>query len=210
MAFGESADQGLTRGQNFYHADMGIAITAPAGWKIQNEPSELALFNAARDAALMIQVAPPKAGTTHDEIIRNLLKPSQGRTERLTINGLAGHAFCRQPGQQPGRAGNRRHAGDRTQRHRVCDDPRRQKCHRAAAGQNRIGAGPGQFSRHDGVKTAPPPGLGHCAPRLIPPAALPELAQRSPLPQAEAQLRLINGYYGGGEPREGQLVKVVE
>jgi predicted Zn-dependent protease len=36
------------------------------------------------------------------------------------------------------------------------------------------------------------------------------LAQRSPLPQAEAQLRLINGFYGGGAPRVGQLVKVVE
>jgi predicted Zn-dependent protease len=93
MAFGESADQGLTRGQNFYHADMGIAVTAPAGWKIQNEPSQLALVNAARDAALMIQVAPAKAGSTHDEVIRNLLKPSQGRTERLT---------CMNPKRRPG------------------------------------------------------------------------------------------------------------
>ena len=61
MAFGESADQGLTRGQNFYHASLGIALTAPAGWRIQNEPDKLALVNAAGDAALMIQVAPPKA-----------------------------------------------------------------------------------------------------------------------------------------------------
>jgi predicted Zn-dependent protease len=37
-----------------------------------------------------------------------------------------------------------------------------------------------------------------------------ELAKRSPLPNAEAQLRLVNGFYGGGEPTAGQLVKVVE
>ena len=38
-----------------------------------------------------------------------------------------------------------------------------------------------------------------------------ELAQRSPLPNAEAQLRLLNGVYGGnGEPRPGQSVKIVE
>jgi predicted Zn-dependent protease len=37
-----------------------------------------------------------------------------------------------------------------------------------------------------------------------------ELARSSPLPQAEAQLRLINGFYGGGEPRAGQPVKVVQ
>ena len=36
-----------------------------------------------------------------------------------------------------------------------------------------------------------------------------ELAATSPLPAAERQLRLINGYYGGGEPKQGQTVKVV-
>ena len=39
-----------------------------------------------------------------------------------------------------------------------------------------------------------------------------ELAKRSPLPadKAEQQLRLINGLYGGGEPKPGQLVKLVQ
>ena len=37
------------------------------------------------------------------------------------------------------------------------------------------------------------------------------LARKSPLTQRpEQQLRLINGVYAGGEPRLGQLVKVVE
>jgi predicted Zn-dependent protease len=37
-----------------------------------------------------------------------------------------------------------------------------------------------------------------------------ELARQSPLPDAEQQLRLLNGAYAGGEPAPGQLVKVVE
>ena len=37
-----------------------------------------------------------------------------------------------------------------------------------------------------------------------------QLARSAPLPSAEQQLRLINGFYGGGEPRVGQLVKVVD
>jgi hypothetical protein len=36
-----------------------------------------------------------------------------------------------------------------------------------------------------------------------------ELARRSPLPSAEQQLRLINGFYGGGAPQRGHMVKVV-
>ena len=38
-----------------------------------------------------------------------------------------------------------------------------------------------------------------------------ELARQSPLPNAEQQLRLLNGVYGGGtEPQPGQSVKIVE
>jgi predicted Zn-dependent protease len=36
-----------------------------------------------------------------------------------------------------------------------------------------------------------------------------EMARQSPLPSAEQQLRLINGVYGGGEPKPGQLVKTI-
>jgi hypothetical protein len=36
-----------------------------------------------------------------------------------------------------------------------------------------------------------------------------EMARQSPLPSAEQQLRLINGLYGGGEPKPGQLVKTI-
>ena len=36
-----------------------------------------------------------------------------------------------------------------------------------------------------------------------------ELAKTSPIERPEQQLRLINGFYSGGEPKPRQLVKVV-
>lgn len=209
MAFGESAEQGLTRGQNFYHGDLGIAITAPFGWQIQNEPSQLALFNAARDAALMVQVAPPKAGATHDEVIRNLLKPSQGRTERLTINGLQASRFvgsrASSQGQQALEAtlvtGPKatvyvlipvaKNTAALQQTRTVLAQAL--NSFRAMTSQDRADAKPWT------LRTASYPVGGFA-----------QLARSSPLPQAEAQLRLLNGFYGGGEPRVGQPVKVVE
>ena len=209
MAYGESADQGLTRGQNFYHADMGIAITAPVGWKIQNEASQLALVNAARDAALMIQVAQPKAGSTHDEVIRNLLKPGQGRTERLNINGLQATRFV---GSRASTQGQQ--AIDAT----LVTGPRGTVFVMIPAGKNaaalqqaRLGLAQAQGSFRAMTtqdRAAARPWTLHTTP--FPSGGFAQLAQRSPLPQAEAQLRLINGFYGGGEPRVGQLVKVVE
>jgi predicted Zn-dependent protease len=209
MAYGESADQGLTRGQNFFHADMGIAITAPAGWKIQSETNQLALVNAARDAALMIQVAPAKAGSTHDEVIRNLLKPSQGRTERLTLNGLQATRFV---GSRAAKQGEQ--AIDAT----LVTGPRGTVFVIVPAGKNatalqqaRAGLAQAQGSFRAMTaqdRAAARPWTLRTTP--FPSGGFAQLARSSPLPQAEAQLRLINGFYAGGEPRVGQVVKVVE
>ena len=79
MTFGDSPDQGLVRGRNFYHDALGIALTAPAGWVIQNDADQLALVNTARDAAMLVRLVPAKAGSTHNDIIRNVLKPKIGR-----------------------------------------------------------------------------------------------------------------------------------
>jgi hypothetical protein len=45
----------------------------------------------------------------------------------------------------------------------------------------------------------------------MPAGGFAELARRSPLgPQAERQLRLINGVYAGGSIASGRAVKIVE
>ncbi|MDD2809733.1 M48 family metalloprotease [Rhodoferax sp.] len=209
LAFGESADQGLTRGQNFYHSELGIALTAPAGWQIQNEPSQLALVNATGDAALMVQVAPPKTGSTHDEVIRNLLKPSQGRTERLSINGLPATRFV----------GSRTSSqGQQAIEATLVTGPRQSVYVFTPAAKNAAAlqqARPGLVQAQNSFRALTAQDRAAAKPWVIQTTSYPaggfaQLAKRSPLPQAEAQLRLINGFYGGGEPRPGQAVKVVE
>jgi predicted Zn-dependent protease len=212
MAFGESAAQGLTRGQSFYHPALGIALTAPAGWQIQNDTEQLALVSAAGDAALLVQVAPDKAGKTHEEVIRNLLKPSQGRTERLTLNNLQATRFV----------GNRAAAQGQTQAQALdatlVTGPNGSIFVLTAAAKTAaalqaaatpLGQAKGSFramtaadraaARPWSLKTAPYPAGGFA-----------QLAKSSPVPTAEQQLRLINGFYGGGEPRVGQMVKVID
>ncbi len=67
MSFGESRAQGVTRGRNFFHEELGIAVTAPQGWQLQNEPQAITLVNGAGDAGLIVQ-----------------LMPAQGRQARTT------------------------------------------------------------------------------------------------------------------------------
>jgi len=210
LTFGESAEQGLTRGQNFYHAGLGIALTAPAGWSIQNSPEQLAVVNGAGDAALLVQVAPKQAGQTHDEVIRNLIKPSQGNSERLTLNGLAATRFVGRRVNAQGQA----QAVDAT----LVTGPGsliyllRPVARNVAVLQSARAAleqAQGSFRAITAAERA------RAKPWVLQTATFPsggfaQLARRSPLPDAERELRLINGHYAGGAPAVGQLVKVID
>jgi predicted Zn-dependent protease len=212
MTFGDSAEQGLVRGRDFYHPGLGIALTAPLGWQIQNSPEAIAVVNGEGDAGLIVRQVPPKAGSTHDEVIRNVVKPVDGRTEKRSIHGLAATHFS---GTARNDQGQTRPTaltlvtgpGERTywMQYAAKDAAARQ---RASAGLTEaessfraLTAADRAAARPWSVQTVPFPrgGFG-------------ELARSSPLPpaRAEAQLRLMNGAYGGGdEPKPGQPVKVV-
>jgi len=210
VAFGDSAEQGLTRGRNFYHPALGLALTAPSGWQIRNDSDKLAVVNAAGDAGLVVRVVPPKTGANHAEIIRNVLKPTQGNTEATSINGLQATHF----------SGARKDAQGQSQSVEVTlvtgpgentyllqyaakDAQALQRARaqlreaegsfRAMTAQDRSAARPWV------IRTVPYPRGGFA-----------ELARTSPIARPEQQLRLINGYYAGGEPKPGQLVKVID
>lgn len=209
MAFGESADQGLSRGRNYYHPALGFAVTAPATWQIQNGTDKLSLVNAARDAALVVRLVPAQAGKDPATIIRNVIKPTQGQSESASINGLQALRFLgtRQDAQgrsQPVAATVIRGPKDNVYLLQALakdsatlqrtEGPLREAegSFRAMTAQDNAAARPWL------LRTVPYPRGGFA-----------ELAAISPITAAERQLRLINGYYGGGEPKPGQTVKVV-
>ena len=210
MAFGDSASQGLSRGRNFYHTPLDVALTAPQGWRIQNAQDSLSLVNAAGDAALVVRLVPGQAGKPHAEVLRSALKPTQGRTESVTINGLQATRFT----------GTRQNAQGQAQpldatvvsgpkdtvyllQSSAKDAPALQRARaslreaegsfRAMTAQDRLAAKPWVIRNV-----------------AYPKGGFAELAKTSPIANPEQQLRLINGYYSGGEPKPGQRVKVVE
>lgn len=211
MTFGDSHAQGVTRGRNFYHEGLGIAITAPSGWAVQNSPEAVMLINGDADAALVMSMVPAKAGKTPDDVIRNVVKPTDGHTERRSFNGLSATHFSgstrNEKGQNrpvtltivAGPGGNnyvmsyRAKDAAALQRNAV-QMQEAESSFRALTAADRAAAKPWS------LKTVPYPRGGFA-----------ELARTSPFPsQAEARLKLLNGAYGGGaEPKPGQLVKVV-
>ena len=212
ITFGESRAQGVTRGRHFYHEDLGLAISAPAGWSIDNGAQALAIVNPAGDAGLVMKPVPAQAGRSHDEVIRNALKPSEGRSERRSLNGLAATHF----------SGSRRDAQGRAVPIEVTlvTGPTNQfyllqTVARDAAAARRAEAG--LREAEGSLRALSASERAAARPWALKMVALPrggfaELARGSPLPApAEAQLRLINGVYAGqgAEPKVGQWVKVV-
>jgi predicted Zn-dependent protease len=212
MTFGDSAAQGLVRGRNFYHEGLGIALTAPQGWQIHNASDSIVLVDGAGDAGLIVRLVPPRAGSTHSEVIRNVLKPIDGRTEQRTLHGLAATHFDGTVRNQQGQS--RAIAltlvtgpGDRNYwlQYVAEDDNALQ---RAQAGLREAEASFRPMSTAD--HAAAKPWSVQIVP--YPRGGFGELAKSSPLPaaRAEAQLKLMNGAYNGGaELKPGQAVKVV-
>ncbi len=210
MRFGESDAQGLSRGRNFYHRELGLAITAPVQWTIQNLADRLVLVNAARDAALVLRTVPAQAGRDHGDIIRNLIKPVRGRTDALLLSGLPATHF----------SGARNNALGQLEpvEATIVSGPGENRFILVWSGKDAAALqrarGPLQQAR-DSFRPLSAADRAQASPWMLRTTPFPrdgfaELARRSPLESAEQQLRLINGVYGGGEPRVGQLVKIVE
>lgn len=212
MTFADSAEQGLVRGQNFYHEGLGIALTAPAGWKVQNAAEAITLVNGAGDAGLIVRLVPPQAGKTHDEVIRNVVKPTDGSTERRSLHGLSATHFTGTARNAQGQSqsvrltlvtgpGDRNYLLQYAARNAAALQRADAEMLQAEASFRALTAADRSAARPWTVKTVPYPRGGFA-----------ELARSSPLPtQAETQLQLLNGAYGGGEtPKPGQPVKVVK
>lgn len=210
MAFGETADQGVTRGRHFYHEGLGIALTAPQGWKIDNSASAIQMVNGAGDTALIVKLVPPQAGKTHEEIIKNALKPVSGQTQARSVNGLAATHFTGVVRNAQGQQSNARLTlltGPNNQNYLL------QYAARDAATMQRnlaqIGEAENSFRALSAAdqKAARPWKLDIVP---YPAGGFAELAKQSPLTTMPVQqLRLINGAYGGAEPKVGQPVKIV-
>lgn len=209
MAFGESAEQGLTRGRNFYHAGLGFALTAAEGWRIQNEADQITFVNNAGDAGLVVKMAPPDAGRTHDEIIRKLINPSTGRVERVQINGLAATRFAGTVASQSGQVQNAEVTLITSAQGNVFLFIR---AARDAATLQR--SRPQMLETENTFRALTAADKAAARPWMVRAAVMPrggfaELAKTSPLANPEQQLRLINGVYPSGDLQPGTPVKTV-
>ena len=207
MVFGDSPAQGLVRGQQFLHPDLDIALTAPAGWSVQNSSESVTVMSPQRDAALILQQVPEKAGGSHDEILRRW-GAEQGRTDAKTINGLKATRF----------SGIRRNAqGQRSNAELTLITSAKGAVYALASAAKDAQALQARraalMQAEESFRSLTPEDKRQAKPwkvalRSFPSGGFAEMAKTSVL--TEAQLKLLNGRYGGEKlPTTGERVKTV-
>ena len=208
LTFGDSREQGVIRGNNFYHEPLAITLNAPAGWRFQNTPDKLVAMNANQTAA--VAMLPAGTGGTHEEIIRKAFNPARGQVDRININGdpatyFIGVAVNEQRQQVPIEAVVLTHANTNYLFQIVAKEAPPQGTGRAEARelirsfhtmtpQERAAAQP-QRLRTYVVRSG---------------ETYASLARGAGDPQSlESRLRLLNGQYPAGELSAGRSIKVL-
>jgi predicted Zn-dependent protease len=209
MTFGDGAAQGVIRGASFFHEPLGIAFSAPSGWKLRNSSEAVIAVNPQESAGVAMLLA-TGAGATHEDIIRKIFNPRSGKSEKTTVNGLPATYFQGQSANDKGQvvaveatiiAANGQQFVMRT-------------LSKDAAARTAAAADLAAVVRSFHVIT--PAERALAKPYSLRIQTLPAgqnitgLARATPIGRyAEQEMRLINGVYPTGELSAGKSIKVV-
>ena len=211
MTYGDSPKEGILRGRDFYHEELGFALRFPDKWRVSNLPDQIILTAPGDNAMMQIRAEPIDTRLSPRDFLIQKLGLSNLSDERsLSVNGL--NAFTGMSVINSGR-------GNQPTRLYVI-----------YYGQSAcifvgISRNPSQLRQYepDITKTANSfRQLTESERLLAQPLRLnlfratdntrfSALAKQTPLEnQAESTLRLLNGLYPNGEPTEGMLIKTID
>jgi len=206
MVFADSPSQGIVRNNHLYHAELGLAMRFPAGWRVQNRPRNVVALSPGGEALIDLRSGGPAQGSPEAVLRGFVTLPFGAQVAPTTVNGLPAATATTTIGGYPTRVlsvflgkaayliGAQAKTTAALNRYRSAIEDSFLSFH-AITDEERALARPLRLR----VITAQP-GL-----------TFGELAQRSPLGRfAEGHLRVINGMYPSGEPVAGQPLKVVE
>jgi predicted Zn-dependent protease len=205
LYFGDSPDQGVIRNNMLLHEKLGLTVQFPPGWRVQNRPDRVVATSPDDDALVELVQGPKNANPL--ETLQQGVKLDAGA--RYDSGHLSGYPAAFAAGAQQGKPvvvaavvfnGTQYLIAGMTRDALVYE--RERGALRAAINSFRAITPAEKLAVRTSVLQliTARPGLTMAA-----------LARRFPLvADAERQLRLMNDLYPSGEPRPGQLLKIVQ
>ena len=206
LVFADSPAQGIVRNGNFYHTDLGLALTFPQNWRIKNQPDRVSATNSGNDAMLDLRTAGRAQGAPTD-VLRKVLQGNVGpEVTQMTINGLQAAITTTSMQGAPTRVavvflGNTAFLIGGQARNAQAMQRALPEINAAINSFRPLGDADRKLARPLTLRIInAPPG-----------AKFADIARGSPLGKnAVSHLRLLNGMYPNGEPATGQPLKVIE
>ena len=91
MVFGSSEREGVLRNNQFYHKNLGITLTFPKQWKIDNLTSQLIATTQARDAIMEVTLEDLNKKQTPEEFIKTEFAKDLKAGEKITTPTYEGY-----------------------------------------------------------------------------------------------------------------------
>jgi len=211
LAFGESAQNGVVKGERFLHHDLNLAITFPARWQLSAGRQALLAMSPARDR--MIQLEQPRlpiGDRNPRRYLQQLMKRERFDHEQTLVlpNGQAAHLVVATLQTPFGRRAALVVAIFHHERALVFLAAAKNPRDRAGVEQELVASlkrlrtlTPEERRMARGTRLQVIP--------AAPGQTFRALARRYPALN-EDRLRLLNGRYPDGEPRPGETIKVVD
>ena len=91
LVYGDSPEQGITRGSTFFHPPLRFRIDFPMGWEVQNSPSEVVAKAPNAEIYMLLELVEQPQGRTMQDVAANQMgmagfRMAQG--DRTTVDGL--------------------------------------------------------------------------------------------------------------------------
>jgi predicted Zn-dependent protease len=203
--FGDSPDQGLIRNNALLHEKLGIAVQFPQAWRVQNQPDRVVALNPQGTALVELKQTPKNIAPM--DTLQKALKLDQGaRFESGNVNGNPAAFAAGALQGKPVLAAAISHSGNQYLFAALAKDANAYNQNRndmkaAINSFHSLSAEERQRAKPHVIRLA----------KVQPGASMAQLAAQSPLGKtAEAQLRLMNGFYPSGEPKAGQMIKIIQ
>ena len=203
--FGDSPDQGLIRNNALLHDKLGLAIQFPQGWTVRNRPDRVVAVSPEGDALVELQQGPKSDKPL--ETLQKGLKLDAGA--RYDSGSLSGYPAAFAAGAQQGKPVVVAAVVFNGTQYLIAGLAKDKATYNRERNTLR-----GAINSFHAITPAEKQAARPYLVQIItaqPGTTMAGLAKQSPLgADAESQLRLMNDLYPSGEPKPGQLLKIVQ
>ena len=199
MVFNDNSEQGVLRNNAFYQATLGIGLQFPTDWQVHNLPKSLVAISPKGEAKLQMKLDEKPTGTPEEYAKRSA---DSDTAEALDINGLKA-AIATRANKISGviYLNDQAYLLQAEAKSEAELKPYREAVLTTIHSFHRLSGAEAKLAK---------PLVLHMV-RAQEGDSYSKLALSSPLGKsAESYLRLINAQYPAGEPKAGELIKIVE